>query len=347
MSTPRISVVVPSYRSAQTIGQALDSVITQQRPADEIIIVDDASPDDTYAKTQSWCQQRCLRTEKTTENHSLWIGPANIDTPPVITIRQKENTGPAGARNAGIRQAQGDWIAFLDADDCWMPERLAIQHRVVEVTPDADMICGGTIDLPNDLALPETGSSSFQPTHDATIPPIHRLTLKDFVAHNPVATSTVLIKRQVLVELEGFDEQFRGPEDYDLWLRVVATRTVVLIPTPLSRYRQTVGSLSMDDRTFLPQVLGVLEKGFRNGGALSGHQNWRRKSFAEQYASASWMAYNRGDRRTALRHLFASWFYYQKRIHKEEEDLLQRAKLLFRYLSGRRPDVQRVNETTD
>jgi hypothetical protein len=165
------------------------------------------------------------------------------------------------------------------------------------------------------------------------------LSLAEFVAHNPIATSTVLVRRDVLLSLDGFDTQFCGPEDYDLWLRIVAEHKCLDLDVPLTRYRSTVGSLSMDERTFLPQVLRVLEKAFGEGGALSPHQEYRRRAYAEQYSSASWMAHNRGSNGVALRYLLTSWCYDMRRLHKEQTDPLLRLKLLCRYLLRRKPDA--------
>lgn len=96
----RISAVIPAYNSAAFILGALDNIANQSVPVDEIIVVDDGSNDDTAEKVQQWS-----------------------DTAPVTLVRQK-NSGPSAARNRGIDQATGDWIAFLDADDRWTPRKI-------------------------------------------------------------------------------------------------------------------------------------------------------------------------------------------------------------------------------
>jgi hypothetical protein len=176
------------------------------------------------------------------------------------------------------------------------------------------------------------------------------LTLDDFIIHNPVTTSTVMVRRSALLEAGLFDEQFRGPEDYDLWLRIASQHECLDCDTALARYRTTSGSLSMDDRTFLPQVLGVLEKAFAPDGALADYNKHRRLAFAEQYSSASWMAYNRQDRRTALCHLLRSWYFSPRRIYKERtEDRWLRLKLLALYLAPDRDGerLRRTNKAND
>ncbi len=296
-----VSFIIPAHNSATTLVEALDSVAAQSHPVLEILVVDDVSRDDTAAIADRWSEQ----------HHGL-----------ARVIRQSRNTGPAGARNTGIRAASGNWIAFLDADDACLPGRIEAQLNTAATHPDAVLLCGETLPLAPGTAAPST-APAFR---------IKTLHLEDFVCHNPIATSTVMARRDIIESIGYFDEQFRGPEDYDLWLRIASHHECLLMETPLSRYRTTVGSLSMDDRTFLPQVLAVLGKAFSPGGALHAHRNVRRQAYAEQYASASWMAHNRGARTTALRWLFRSWACGFVRLHKEHEDSLQRVKLLLRYL---------------
>jgi teichuronic acid biosynthesis glycosyltransferase TuaG len=299
-----VSVIIPAHNSSATLIEALDSVVNQTYPISEIIVVDDASIDDTVEVFKAW--EAKVKTK------------ANIEL-----ICHHQNTGPAGARNHGIRKASGEWVAFLDGDDAWLAGKTEAQLNTAQRHPDADMLCGRSIPLTLDEANFIT-----TPTFGA-VP----LTLDDFITHNPVTTSTVMARRKVLLDAGLFDEQFRGPEDYDLWLRIASQHECLDCETTLARYRTTSGSLSMDDRTFLPQVLAVLEKAFAPGGALAEHSGQRRLAFAEQYSSASWMAYNRQDRRTALCHLFRSWYFSPRRIHKERtEDRWLRLKLLARYL---------------
>jgi len=311
-SPPTVSVVIPAYKAESTVIETLDSVIAQTAPVQQVVVVDDVSPDATVKTVQQW--QR--------ENPAV----------PLILVEQVTNGGPAEARNAGISRATGDWIAFLDSDDAWLPEKMALQLEAVTGNAAVGLVCGRTIPL---TERQDRGQAIEREESEVRV-----LDLSQFVAHNPVATSTVMARRDVLLDVGGFDGQFCGPEDYDLWLRIVAKYKCLDLGVPLSRYRQTVGSLSMDERTFLPQVLRVLKKAFSPGGALENHQDWRRRSHAEQYSSASWMAYNRGANGTALRYLLKSWLYDMRRLHKEEQDPLLRLKLLFRYLLRRKPDVE-------
>lgn len=301
MTKISVSAVIPAYNSAETIQTCLDSVANQTLPPSQILVVDDHSKDNTVKKIQQWNQQ-------------------HDNTAKIIVLAK--NGGPAAARNTGIQEAKCEWIAFLDADDAWLPWRLELQSGILQKHTSATLLCGKTIDLQDPL------DEEHKPPLSTEVKPIKLQTL---LSHNPVATSTVLAKRNAIIQCGAFDTNFRGPEDYDLWLRLVATGECLQMDVALSRYRTTVGSLSMDDRSFLPEVLRVLAKAFAKDGALATYRAYYSLAKAEQYTAASWMAYNRGDRERAITLLFRSWMQSIAPIEKEKTDPLQRLKLLLRY----------------
>ena len=319
-----ITVVIPAYNSAETIVEALDSVVGQDLTTEytehtEIIVVDDCSTDDTCEVVKKWGREFEQEvTEGAEKNLKLRL------------IEFKENGGPARARNVGIQAAKGDWIAFLDADDAWLPDRLAVQMRVLEENPDAVMICGQTVKLTkahteNTETIEQVGNPDWgyigkqagvtKGTKVGRAESVERrvgihdvrrdedggergaenriLALADFAIRNPVATSTVLVRKDVVERVGGFREQFRGPEDYDLWMRIASEYKILKIETPLSCYRHVVGSLSLDDRKFLPQVLSVLDAAYGPSGVMTGKYS-KNKAVSHQLLAASWMAMERG-----------------------------------------------------
>ena len=300
MSGDRVSVVIPAYNAAKTIGVALDSVRGQSLRVGEIVVVDDGSGDETATIVRDRYAD-CRFVERTS------------------------NGGPAAARNDGLRHSSGEWIAFLDGDDAWLPWRLDVQLRLAERSPDVAVWCGATTGLNHEA--PDAGAAPDAETVSTRVIP-----LDEFVRHNPVATSTALVKRRVLEEVGGFDEAFRGPEDLDLWLRIAAANEIRRIDAPLARYRQAVGSLSMDDRTFLPQVLRVLDKAFENGGALSNRPELRLSAESNQYWNASWMAFNRGSRIDAVRLWCKAYARNRKAAHPAQRQWIR---LFARYLIGK------------
>jgi len=296
-----VSVVIPAYNSAETIVEALESVLRQELTTEstehtEIIVVDDCSTDDTCDVVTEWreeLEQSSAKHNRLT-NGKQRSGNEAKETKRISVrlLRLDKNGGPARARNAGVQEAKGEWIAFLDSDDAWLPDRLAVQMWVLEDNPDAVMVCGGTVPLRDDvdggLWRVECGE-----------PEVTELELRDFSMRNPVATSTVLLKRDVVEGLGGFRGRFRGPEDYDLWMRIAAECKILKVEHPVSCYRHTSGSLSLDDRKFLPQVLSVLDAAYGSSGVMAGRYR-KSKAVSHQLLAASWMAMERGALLRAL-----------------------------------------------
>jgi glycosyltransferase involved in cell wall biosynthesis len=295
-SSPAISVVIPAYNSEGTIREALASVASQTFRDYEIIVVDDASSDTTVEIAQASSESSGLKFQ-------------------VSSLSQ--NSGPAASRNQGVSEAGGEWIAFLDADDVWLSGRLASQIALMSRFPGASMFCGKTIPI---------GES---PSAEGTEPGV--LKLADFIENNQVATSTVLIRKDVFLEVGGFDEQFRGPEDLDLWLRVAADHRVIIDSEPIAGYRSVTGSLSMDERKFLPEVLRVLDKAFGEGGSLFRMQELRETAVSTQLWNASWMAFCRGARFGAVGYWFRAYLQNRQAANPIKR---QWFRLLARYLVG-------------
>jgi glycosyltransferase involved in cell wall biosynthesis len=220
------------------------------------------------------------------------------------------NGGPAKARNQGLQEAHGDWIAFLDADDLWPKDKLELQLAVAARHPEVGLWCGQTVTFETAQRAQVVAAIRFNVATRIDPASIRMLELDEFAFHNPVATSTVMVRTELLRDCRGFDEQFRGPEDYDLWMRILKQSKGALVETAFAWYEQRQGSLSMDDRTFLPQVLRVLGKAFAPGGVFYRRNLLRRRAFANQYWNASWMAFQRNSRQGALLHLArAVWLY--------------------------------------
>jgi glycosyltransferase involved in cell wall biosynthesis len=217
---PRITVVMPCFNAERYIGAALQSVLAQDWKNLEIIVVDDGSSDGSAA----------LVTR---------------DYPTVHLLRQA-NRGVAAARNLGIANATGDLIAFIDADDYWLPGKLWAQCELLEKNPAARMVYTSWVEWPSDRPAPDTkylqsitGSVS---TQNYTGPSgwIYTALLLD----SEVWTCTVLAQRSLFDEIGTFDPDLTIGEDYDLWLRASRVTEIVRVQQPLALYRKHNNSIT-------------------------------------------------------------------------------------------------------
>ncbi|TWT82761.1 UDP-Glc:alpha-D-GlcNAc-diphosphoundecaprenol beta-1,3-glucosyltransferase WfgD [Planctomycetes bacterium CA13] len=203
MNDPTISVIIPAYNAASTIRRSIDSVLAQTRPALEIIVVDDGSPDELAEVVQAY-------------------GPN-------VTLVHQVNSKTAAARNCGIGIARGDFVAFLDADDYWEPQKLEQQVAVLRKHPSVDVTAGRFY--------------SQSPGEDRVLNPLRkthfydrplRLTgSKAFLVGTMLWTGTVLIRRSVLND-QPFVSGLEPAEDRDLWIRLAADHTLFLQSEPLA-----------------------------------------------------------------------------------------------------------------
>ncbi len=193
----KISVVIPTYNRNLLVRRAIDSVLAQRLQPDEIIVVDDGSDDDTVASLQGYKQR--------------------------ITLIVQKNSGVSAARNRGIAAARGAWIAFLDSDDTWHPQKLLLQRDLHRKTPGLRWSHTGERWIRNGREIRQKRDHA-KPEGDA------------FVENLPfckIAPSSVLIHRSLFTEAGCFDTALPVCEDYDLWLRFLRCAPVGLVDKPL------------------------------------------------------------------------------------------------------------------
>lgn len=227
---PAVSVVIPAYNAAEYIGEALDSVFAQTFNDYEVIIVNDGSPDtDELERALEPYRER-------------------------IRYIKQENHGAAHARNTALRVARGRFIAFLDADDLWLPNYLAEQMKFIEGGAGYDFVYADAMQFG---APPYAGKTFME-----TAPSTGDVSFESLVTQScNVITSGTLARRHSVVEVGLFDETLRRAHDFDLWLRLarggarMAYQRKVLL-----RYRYHAGSLSGDGVTRVERELRVLDK---------------------------------------------------------------------------------------
>lgn len=220
-----ISVIIPTYNCAPYLEECLESVFRQTRTDFEVIVVDDGSTDHTAQVLSKWeGRVRCI---------------------------VQSNAGVAAARNAGISQANGEFIAFLDADDLWEPDKLRLQMQVLEARPEAGLVC-------SDFAIAEadgrlTLSYFARATGYETGKVFARLVRDCFVF-----TSTVVMRRSVLDRAGEFDTSISYCDDYNLWLRAAHLAEVAVVPSVLATKRERPGNARPYTAT-APRLIGALE----------------------------------------------------------------------------------------
>lgn len=201
-----ISVVIPVYNQAQFVRAAVDSVLSQTDPPGEIIVVNDGSTDGTAPEL------------------------ARYENDPRVRVLQQENRGVAAARNAGAALATGGLLAFLDADDIWLPEKLARQRERWISETDLGLIHVGV------LEVDENGEALAERLDGLE----GKVALDLLLFKRPVILgggSGMLIPANVFNELGGFDEQLSTSADWDLFYRIAARHPVGFVPEILLHYR--------------------------------------------------------------------------------------------------------------
>jgi glycosyltransferase involved in cell wall biosynthesis len=194
---PLVSVIIPTYNRARMIKEAVDSVLAQDFKDFELIVVDDGSTDNTSDVLSSYADD--------------------------ISIFYQENKGVSAARNRGIAEASGQFIAFLDSDDLWLPKKLTTQVEFFNQTPDALICQTAEVWIRNGIRVnPKKRHKKFS-----------GIIFEPSLALCLVSPSAVMMRQELLDSAGSFDETLPVCEDYDLWLRISCRFPVYLIEIPL------------------------------------------------------------------------------------------------------------------
>ena len=193
----KISVIIPTFNRKKTLGRAIRSVLDQTLSPLEILIIDDGSNDGT----EEWVKERFKKIKYIYQN----------------------NHGVSSARNIGIENAYGDWVAFLDSDDEWLPNKLYEQVKAIDSNPGMQFFHTNEIWIRNGVRVNQMkkhkkyGGYIFEKCLDIC----------------RVSPSSVLIKKEVFDNIGFFDESLKVCEDYDLWLRITSKYQVIFLDVPL------------------------------------------------------------------------------------------------------------------
>ena len=255
VNKPEVSIIIPTYNRADLIRESLDSIFAQSYRNYEIIVVDDGSTDDTGSVLQPLVEQG------------------------VIRYIYQQNRGESAARNRGIVEASGRYIAFLDSDDLFEPDKLDIQVRYLQDHPEVGLVHSGFIKFDNDgndlgYRDPSWFSSMIYPQML-----LYWTTL--------MAVDTVLVPKIVFDSVGLFDEFMRIGPDLDMWRRIARKYPFGFIDKSLARVRVHAGNISGDKLGVTHGLLIYLEKAFEDDCGLS--KRFRNRAFSRLLST---MAYN-------------------------------------------------------
>jgi len=286
-----VSVVIPSYNYGHFVVAAVESALSQTYRHIEVIVVDDGSRDDTA--------QRLAPFEKR------------------IRYVYQENKGLSAARNTGIRLATGEWIALLDADDVWHPQKTEHQLRVVSSWTDVGLIGSPpAAHLPNELpANPESTE----------------LTVREFLISSRIGPSGTLIRASCFEHVGLFDETLTSVEDRDMWLRIAARFRTIQVKSPCWWYRPHEGQMSRRASRMLANYTKVLTKFFLEHPDTD---HLKRLALGYMYMDAAWAFLVEGDRPMALKLLSRSFYFRPWSLGDSEVRQFLRARILVRLMFG-------------
>jgi len=246
-----VSVVVTTYNQARYLAEALDSVVAQTVPVDEVIVVDDGSEDGPERVVAAFAGVRVIR---------------------------QANRGLSAARNRGLEAARGRYLVFLDADDRLLPEAIASGLRCLEANPDCGLAYGAYHSIDEGgrhirtYELRETGRDAFGPMLPGNMIGMH---------------ATVVYRREALEAVGGFDTALKACEDFDIFLRIALRYPFASHRDHVAEYRHHQANMSRQHALMLEQGLAVLAK--QKSNARSRLDWWvafclARTSFKQHYA---------------------------------------------------------------
>ncbi|NET09677.1 MAG: glycosyltransferase [Symploca sp. SIO2B6] len=246
---PKISVIIPLYNAEKTIYRTLQSVLAQTIDDLEIIIINDGSTDSSLEETEKISDPR-------------------------IRVYSFANAGGSVSRNRGFARSTGDFIAFLDADDQWTPDKLEAQMVALQQNPDASVAYSWTEFVDEADHVIVKGQTITVTTREEAY---RRLLVQNFLDSG----SNPLIRREAVEAVEGFDESLQGCQDTDFYLRLAQHYAFVAVPKYQIRYRFSPNSITSNTKKLEQQGVQFLEKAFATAPPSLHHL--KPKSFTHFY----------------------------------------------------------------
>lgn len=256
-----VSVVIPAYNAQNFIRKALVSVLEQTVEVDEIIVVDDGSSDETSQIVAAYA--------------------------PRVRLLQQQNQGPSRARNFGVESATSEWVAFLDADDAWVPQKIEKQLNALQAHPESVLCYTGLRNL-----LPD----GLEAIRDAF--PVSKLRDQLRLENPGITPSSVVVRRSTYFSCGGFTSNFKGSEDWDLWSRLIDSGPFCNVNEPLTLYQVSNTGLSSNAEHMFREAKSLLDLRLLLGLKGMRRALWRQRILSYQSYKAALTA--RASQQTAL-----------------------------------------------
>ncbi|EFC7328542.1 glycosyltransferase family 2 protein, partial [Escherichia coli] len=274
MLTNKVSVVIPTHSRPNLLRKAIESVLNQTYKPCEIIVVDDTESEETA---------RCLSV-------------INSDIP--IRLKYNTSSGAGSSRNLGAKIANGDFVAFLDDDDLWLPTKLETQMYELRHTQYDAIFCQMIINY-------EGVNIQYSTRAKNVAEPLKEICIENFIG----ATISCVIRRSIFMKLGGFDERFKAREEYDLWIRVIQSNAKIkIIEKPLT----------ISNRSFVRNRISSNINNYEHGISLINEKyarliteiltpNERRIRLSKQYEFLAAQAISLGLKMTSSKYYFKSF----------------------------------------
>ena len=223
---PAVSVVIPTHNRVHLLRRCLGTVLSQLDVSVEAIVVDDGSEDDTAGYVNG------------------------IDDDRVRLVRHEMPQGVSAARNSGLERARGDWVAFLDDDDMWAPDKLQAQLEAARLRSQAGWVCAGSVTVDEGLHV----IAAMAPAPDTDV--------SKLLAYNniPGGASGIIVRTELARAVGGFDPELSNMADWDMWIRLSLTTPPATVRRPLVARLEHKGGLSGDPRGIRREFERVLFK---------------------------------------------------------------------------------------
>jgi glycosyltransferase involved in cell wall biosynthesis len=283
-----VDVILPAYNGSRVIRKALDSALAQDVPL-QVIVVDDGSSDDTAEIARSY-------------------GPR-------VTVITQANRGVSGARNTGLAASSAPYVALLDQDDSWQPGKLARQLKLLQDHAAVGLVFTDMLLLESDGSIVEDGFLLTTPAYAALareplgsgaflMPPD---LAQAVVRFNFISPSTVLLKREAIADVDGFDEAFRLCDDAECWMRLLHRWRGIAIEEQLVKALVWEGNASLKFEKLILERIAIGAKVEAHPELFAeGTADYLRKERPVSYYRLGIVALNAGDTRTARAHFWTS-----------------------------------------